>query len=60
MTNFEKITISPEELAQALSKGIDPDTDSCVSCIIRDEKFPCWEHMECSDAITEWLKQEAE
>lgn len=53
MTNFERITQSPEELAKFLNEH----TDTCSYCIISEF---CYEHLElnCENTFLEWLRKD--
>lgn len=57
-TNFEKITASPEALAEIIYK-FKFNSTTLGDCIFNNGKNDCYSNY-CDECITAWLKQEAE
>ena len=55
MTNFERITKSPEVLADELRENV----TLCDYCFAKDQ-CPMVPGVDCREEILNWLKQEAE
>lgn len=55
MTNFERITESPEALA-----GLMLDCADCNNCPITDKSVCKYKYENCEEAWVEWLKQEGD
>ena len=55
MTNFEKITESPETLAEELLLiGL------CDYCAFKEVEYCSFKNLDCIDGIAKWLNEESE
>ena len=54
-TNFQRITASPEALADLMQ-----DCVNCDDCPITDKRVCEYKYESCREAWLEWLKQESE
>ncbi len=57
MTNFERITESPEKLAEFLSTDLQPE--DCTDCPAYDVSYMAIGHY-CFDSMLKWLQEECD
>ena len=54
-TNFQRITASPETLAELMQNCV-----NCDDCPITDKSLCKYKYENCKEAWVKWLKQESE